>query len=113
MKTIYNLLWAILLVLGITACGGGGGGGGNTQASQGDTTSSAQHEDDTTTPTHTDDDSDTPPSKGREMQKGKSYTLHRGDVIIRQSSRTILVLNTDIQTGETNATLESGSARIE
>ena len=96
MKTIYNLLRAILLVLGITACGGGG---------------NPTNEDDTSTQDENIQDANE--SHAIQMKQGTTYALQRGNMIVRETNGTVLVLVTDIKTGETNATLESGSARIE
>jgi len=46
------------------------------------------------------------------MIVGKSYTLKEGDVIIRNVESTTLLLETDMITGETVATLQQGSANI-
>jgi hypothetical protein len=47
------------------------------------------------------------------MQMGKKYTLSEGQKIIKDSEDAIVVLETQIHTGETIAILQSGSAKIE
>jgi len=46
------------------------------------------------------------------MVVGKSYILKEGDVIVRDVENTTLLLETDMMTGETVATLQEGSAKI-
>lgn len=47
------------------------------------------------------------------MIPGKPYIMNEGEVIVKGSNETVVVLETDIETGVTTATLQSGSASIE
>ncbi|WP_201352261.1 hypothetical protein [Hydrogenimonas urashimensis] len=49
----------------------------------------------------------------KEMQTGVAYVLHEGDTIVKKSDNTVVLLETDALSGETTATLQSGSATIE
>lgn len=75
-----------------TACGGGGGG-----------------EEDTSNETG----GSTPEPTTMTMKIGESYTMKEGQTIVRDSDPTVMLLETDIETGVTIATLQSGSASIE
>ena len=46
------------------------------------------------------------------MERGKNYQIHKGDKIVKNSPNTIVVVETDIQSNQTVATLESGSATL-
>ena len=46
------------------------------------------------------------------MTRGTPYTLKKGQNIVKTTEDTVLVLETDIQTGVTTATLQKGSAEI-
>jgi hypothetical protein len=90
MKKIIYLISAVILILAINACGPTHGNDENN---------------DTPTNTETED-------SGLAMEEGKAYKITASNTIVRNSNNTIIILKTDIRTGETNATLESGSARI-
>ena len=47
------------------------------------------------------------------MQKHTPYTMQAGKTITRTEANTIIVLETNISTGETTATLVDGGAKIE
>lgn len=96
MRNRYRLILVTIATLMLTACGGGGGGGG------------------TSTPTtETADNSGTPTQPSNTvMAVGEAYTIKQGDAIIKQSDPTVVVIETDIDTGVTTATLQSGSATI-
>ncbi len=47
------------------------------------------------------------------MEIGHSYAMHKGDTIVKNAENTVVVIETDLETGETVAVLQSGSATIE
>jgi len=47
------------------------------------------------------------------MKRGTAYKVNAGDSIVKSSDPTVVVIETDIKTGVTTATLQSGSATIE
>ncbi len=84
----YQTMILVLALLFLSACGGGG-------------------EDEKNESTNTVVNSTSIP-----MVVGKSYILKEGDVIVRDVENTTLLLETDMMTGETVATLQEGSAKI-
>jgi len=81
----------VLAILFLSACGGGSSNGSNSNDNV-----NINENNSTSIP----------------MVLGKSYTLKKGDVIIRDDENTILLLETDIVTGETVAILKKGIAYI-
>ena len=82
-------LTALLTATLLAGCGGGGGGSSFTST-----------------------DENTVPA-GRAMEPGRPYTMSAGETIVRNSDDAVVVLETDIATGETVAILQSGSAYIQ
>ncbi|WP_353661647.1 hypothetical protein [Hydrogenimonas sp. SS33] len=78
--------FTLLLFLAFSGCGGGGGGNDTASVAQG---------------------------SGTTMTAGRSYALKEGDRIVKRSPDAQVLLETDLNTGETTATLISGSAAIE
>jgi len=85
-----SLLSALMIVL--SACGGGGGG---------------------TLPAGGEHNEPSDATTSTEMKLGKVYTLEEGDTITKKSDDTVVVLTTDVATGDTTARLTKGSAVIE
>jgi len=79
-------IFIMTLTLFLTACGGGSGG----------------------------HDSSTSPSTSTRvsMVPNQTYTIHSGQSISKDSTPTEVIVETDTNTGETEAILKSGSASI-
>jgi hypothetical protein len=48
----------------------------------------------------------------RAMEIGRPYTMHSGEMIVRRTDDAVVTIETDLRTGETVATLQSGRAII-
>ncbi len=48
-----------------------------------------------------------------QMEIGRPYTMHRGESIVKETDGSVVLIETDTETGVTTATLQSGRARIE
>jgi len=84
MRNKYTLTLAAVTTLIFTACGGGGGTDG-TSGSLGSTS----------------------------MNQGTAYAVNAGDSIVKSSDPTVVLIETDIQSGASTITLQGGSATIE
>jgi len=84
MKPLKIFATALLLAWGLAGCGGGGGG---TESASEDTRTVA-------------------------MVAGRAYTVEEGDTIEKRSADTVVLVETDLHSGETTATLQSGSALL-
>jgi hypothetical protein len=84
----YTISTVLLIFMLLTGCGGGGG-------------------------SSFDSSEEKPMTRGLPMEIGHSYPMHKGDTIVKNAENTVVVIETDLETGETVAVLQSGSATIE
>jgi hypothetical protein len=86
-KNSIKIFIATVSIFIITACGGGG----------------------TSEPTGGNQE----PTPAVSMEIGKTYTMKKGQTIVRKEEPTQIVVHTDITSGESTAKLISGAATIE
>ncbi len=91
-KLYRTLLASVAMASMLTGCGGGGGGGSEFSSADGNVNIEAS---------------------STQMTIGRAYTVHEGDTIVKNAENTVVVIETDLETGETVAVLQSGSATIE